>query len=114
MTRNGIEYDLPKSPYIYNYNKDNYNIYFYFSSLFNLNRYEEGYIDFVYCETLKFKNKYKINPFNEYYKNLFITFMLVYYMKIEKRGFYITYVNELGKICVIDKDNDVIKLKGDY
>lgn len=108
MTRNGIEYDLPLSPYIYNYEDDENNVCFYFSSKYNLERYKERYENYVKNEIIKFKAKYNIATYNELYKNLSLSFMIAFYRKIEKRGFYITYINEIGEQCYMNTQDDII------
>lgn len=113
MTRNGIEYDLPKSPYIFNYDDGENNGTFYFSSQYNLDRYKDRYENYVNNEVTKFQTKYKIKPFNELYRNLILSFMISFYMKIEKRGFYITYINETGEQCYINKHNGGVVNEGE-
>lgn len=72
---------------------------FYFSSSFNKDRFLKGYETFMKEEEDKFKAKYGINVANKY--NLLIAF----YMKIEKRGFYLKRWSEYSK------DYDIILLR---
>lgn len=120
MTRNGIEYDLPKSPYIFNYDDGENNENFYFSSQYNLERYKDRYKNYVHNERTKFLSKYKISPlspFNELYRNLILGFMIAFYLKIEKRGVYITWNNILGEKGIINSRDqlqyDYVKQKDD-
>ena len=55
----------------------------YFSSEFNLERFEKGYDKYITEEVNKLKNKYHVNIQMNYY------LMFAYYKKIEKRGFRI-------------------------
>lgn len=80
-----VEYNINKSEYYFRINK----LTFFFSSQFNKNRFESGFIDYVNDETNKLKAKYKVNI------NLSDYLMVAYYKKIEKRGFRIVYkINE--------------------
>lgn len=72
---------------------------FYFSSSFNKERFLKGYEAFMKEEEDKFTAKYGINVANKY--NLLIAF----YMKIEKRGFYLKRWSEYSK------DYDIILLR---
>ena len=76
-----VEYDINKSEYYFMIN----NLTFFFSSQFNKNRFESGFIDYVNDETNKLKAKYKVNI------NLSDYLMVAYYKKIEKRGFKVEY-----------------------
>ncbi len=93
---NRVEYDLNSSSYcvqVHDY------VYF-FSSEFNLNRFNEGYNPYAINETNKLKAKYHVNI------DIFDYFVLAYYKKIEKRGF---------KVLTYDSDsNGIIELKEDY
>lgn len=105
MTRNGIEYELEKSPYIYNYDDGDNKVDFYFSSQYNLERYKDRYKNYVVNERTKFLTKYKLSPLspvNELYHNLILGFMISFYTKIEKRGVYIVWNNILGEKGVIN------------
>lgn len=85
MTKNGIEFNLIKSDYKYNKGV----LTFYFSSKFYLEKFKTGVDEFVENEKRKFDAKYKV-PINLYYY-----FMVVFYKKIEKRGFLVKYKDTL-------------------
>lgn len=72
-----VEYDIFKSKYKVKY----LNVYFYFSSEFNKNRFIERIDDFIINETNKLKAKFHVNIKFEMY----LAFVL--YKRIEKRGF---------------------------
>lgn len=55
----------------------------YFSSEFNLERFEKGYDNFIKEEVNKLKNRYHVNIQMNYY------LLFAYYKRIEKRGFRI-------------------------
>lgn len=93
LTRNKIELDIKSSNYKYEY-EDNI---FFFSSEFYLNKFITELPDYVYSESIKLKNKYKLNISC----NLFLAVSL--YRKIEKRGFYI--FNKIKKIQI--KENSL-------
>ena len=57
---------------------------FYFSSSFNKERFLKGYQDYIKEEEDKIIAKYGINISIRYY------LLIAFYIKIEKRGFYIT------------------------
>lgn len=64
------------------------NIIFYFSSLFNLNRFEKRYKDYTDLEERKIINKYHVNiDMNKY-------LLICLYKAIEKRGFLIEVDNK--------------------
>lgn len=84
LTRNNIELDIKSSNYTFEYE----NSIFFFSSEFYLNKFKTELPDYVYSESIKLKNKYKLNLSC----NLFLAITL--YRKIEKRGFYIYSKNE--------------------
>ena len=90
-----VEYNINKSEYYFRINK----LTFFFSSKFNKNRFESGFIDYVNDETNKLKAKYKVNI------NLSDYLMVAYYKKIEKRGF---------KILTYDSNDDIMELSKDY
>lgn len=90
-----VEYDITKSEYISNINK----FIFYFSSKFNKNRFEDGWREFIDEETYKLKAKYHVDLEIDNYLTI------VFYKKIEKRGF---------KVLTYDKNNDIIELPKDY
>lgn len=73
--------DLTETEFVSSYNGIN----FYFSSLFNLTRFEKNVDDFVKMETFKMINRYKVKA------NWSLLLMISYYKKIEKRGFRIEY-----------------------
>lgn len=80
LTKRGIELNLKESNYVYDTNED---LKLYFSSNFNLGRFTLNIDDFIKEETIKMKNKYKLNiSMNKF---LIVSF----YKRIEKRGFYI-------------------------
>ena len=69
---------------------------FYFSSSFNKERFLKGYVDYIKEEEDKIKAKYGINISIRYY------LLIAYYIKIEKRGFYITKYSSLsGKYNIL-------------
>lgn len=90
-----VEYDINKSEYYFKINK----LTFFFSSKFNKQRFETGFIDYVNDEMNKLKAKYKVNILISDY------LLVAYYKKIEKRGF---------KILTYDDNNDIIELSKDY
>lgn len=79
LTKSGICLNIKES----NYCILKYELIFYFSSEFYMNKFLNNVDNFVTTESLKMKNKYKINS------NLELYFALAYYKKIEKRGFFI-------------------------
>ena len=86
MTRNGVEINLPISPFYYDYNAYR----FYFSSKYNLTRFEKQINDREFYKTIKRRiyKSYKVEC------KPFILFYLACYTKIEKRGFYLEYNGE--------------------
>lgn len=97
LTRNGIQLDLKSSNYIYELE----NILFYFSSELYLNKFRNELEDYSYSESIKLKNKYKLNISC----NLFLAISL--YRKIEKRGFYI--FDKINKKII--KENSLFYIK---
>lgn len=89
-----VEYDINKSEYYFRINK----LTFFFSSKFNKQRYEAGFMDFVNEETNKIKAKYKVDI------NLVNYLLVVYYKKIEKRGFKILTYNEFDDIIELEEN----------
>ena len=90
-----VEYDLNNSEYI---SKVHDYIYF-FSSEFNLNRFNDGLYDFIKTETNKLKAKYHVGiDITDYLS-------LVFYKRIEKRGF---------KVITYDEYKNVIELPSDF
>lgn len=76
---------------------------FYFSSSFNKERFLKGYVDYIKEEEDKIKAKYGINISIRYY------LLIAYYIKIEKRGFYITKYSSLsGKYNIVLDRNTII------
>ena len=90
-----VEYDINKSDYYFKINK----LTFFFSSKFNKQRFELGFIDYVNEETSKLKAKYKVNLIMSDY------LLVAFYKKIEKRGF---------KVLTYDDNDDIIELPKDY
>ena len=94
VTANGICLDLNESKY----KILKYGIIFYFSSKLYLQKFENNVEKYVKEETLKLKNKYKINI------NFDLYLAISYYMKVEKRGFYIfddIKKTEINKDCIL-------------
>lgn len=79
LTKNGICLNIEESEY----KVLKYGLLFYFSSEFYMNKFLNNVDNFVITESLKMKNKYKINS------NLELYFAISYYKKTEKRGFFI-------------------------
>ena len=75
---------------------------FYFSSSFNKERFLNGYQDYIKEEEDKIVAKYGIKISMRYY------LLLAYYMKIEKRGFYITKYSTLSQNYDIVLDRNTI------
>ena len=79
ITQNGIQLKLKESTFTFLIDDIN----FYFSSEFYLNKFKNEITDYVFSESIKLKNKYKVKVFGR------IFFAVSLYKKIEKRGFYI-------------------------
>lgn len=77
-------YDLDESNYTFNYDS----LTFYFSSEFNLNRFEKIYNQYLKTETLKLQSKYKAIIESDG------LLLLQLYKKIEKRGFKVMLKGE--------------------
>lgn len=75
---------------------------FYFSSSFNKERFLNGYHDYIKEEEDKIKAKYGINISIRYY------LLIAFYMKIEKRGFYIVNYSSISKKYDIVLDRNTI------
>lgn len=76
---------------------------FYFSSSFNKERFLNGYKDYIKEEEDKIKSKYGVNISIRYY------LLIAFYIKIEKRGFYITKYSSLsGKYDIVLDRNTII------
>ena len=86
-----VEYDINESLYCSKIR----DYIFYFSSEFNLNRFNDGYYTFVKEEMDKLYAKYHIRI------NISEYLIFVYYKKIEKRGF---------KVLTYDENNDIIEV----
>lgn len=76
--RNKIYYDIKEATYFYTI----YNIRLYFSSKFYMEKYKNEIEGYINKEAQKIKIRYKLNI------NMNEILALVYYKKIEKRGFY--------------------------
>lgn len=74
---NIVYQDIERSTYSFQVD----NIMFYFSSLFNLERFKRKYLDYIKSEERKIINKY------HYAINMKNYLLLCFYMMIEKRGF---------------------------
>ena len=74
---------------------------FYFSSSFNKERFIKGYEDYIKEEEDKIIAKYKVRLSIRFY------LLIAYYLRIEKRGFYLkkysTYSNDYD--IIIDRNN---------
>lgn len=81
---NVIYQDIEKS----NYTLEIDNIIFYFSSLFNLDRFEKRYKDYTDLEERKIINKYHVSIDMKKY------LLICLYNNIEKRGFLIEVNNK--------------------
>lgn len=90
-----VEYDLNESNYITKI----HDYIFYFSSAFNQERFLKGYHAFAIEELNKLKAKYHTNI------DIYDYLVLVYYKKIEKRGF---------KVLTYNTNNDIIELSQDF
>lgn len=75
---------------------------FYFSSSFNKERFLNGYQAYIKEEEDKIKAKYGINISIRYY------LLIAFYMKIEKRGFYIVNYSSISKKYDIVLDRNTI------
>lgn len=75
---------------------------FYFSSSFNKERFLKGYEDYIKEEEDKIRAKYGINISIRYY------LLIAYYIKIEKRGFYIVNYSSISKKYDIVLDRNTI------
>ena len=75
---------------------------FYFSSSFNKERFLKGYEEYIKEEEDKIKSKYGINISIRYY------LLIAFYMKIEKRGFYIVNYSTLSKKYDVVLDRNTI------
>ena len=79
-----VYYDLTESNEIV----ELLNTRFYFSSSFNKDRFLKGYESFIKEEEDKIIAKYQVSISIRFY------LLIAYYIRIEKRGFYLTRYNE--------------------
>lgn len=93
-----VEYDINKSEYFLSVNQ----MIFYFSSEFNKARFERNYNLFVEEEKNKLRVKYKVNI------DLYDYLLVVFYKKIEKRGFRVLVCSNNGIINL--KENHTFKV----
>lgn len=84
MKVNIVYQDIERSKYSYRVG----NLTFYFSSLFNLERYERKYLDYIKSEERKIVNKYHYEIDMKNY------LLICFYMMIEKRGFKVLVDDE--------------------
>ena len=90
-----VEYDLNNSNFITKLD----NWVYYFSSKFNQDRFLNGYYEFITSELNKLYARYHVKiDIHEY-------LTLVYYKKIEKRGF---------KVLTYNENNDIIEIQDNY
>lgn len=75
---------------------------FYFSSSFNKERFLLGYENYIKEEEDKIISKYNVLLSIRYY------LLFAFYLKIEKRGFYVTKYSELTKDYSIIYDKNTI------
>lgn len=90
-----VIYDIEKSEYFSKIG----NMKFYFTSIFNKKRFDNKYQYFIEEETHKLQSKYHVNI------NIFNYLLVVFYKKIEKRGF---------KVLAYRTNGAIIELKEDY
>lgn len=96
-----IYYDLSLSEEYFDINELGYR--FYFSSSFNKDRFINGYKDFVKLEEDKIISRYKIKISLRFYLTI------VFYLKIEKRGFRLDkYCEKTGDYSLSFKKDDII------
>lgn len=81
---NIVCYELEDSPFFLRLE----NFMFYFSSKFYMNKFEEGYKDYIKSETLKLNVRYKMIAYADE------MLMLSFYKLVEKRGFKVKYKGE--------------------
>ena len=93
-TTNANEFDIKNSKYKYCFD----GMTFYFSSEFYLTKFKTNVNSFIFTESIKLYNKYKI------LSNFRIFLSISFYKKIEKRGFYI-----IGNDGIEIKENEVIE-----
>ena len=80
---NIVYHNIERSSYVYEVD----NIKFYFSSLFNLERFKNKYLDYINEEERKIINKY------HYQIDMKNYLLICFYMMIEKRGFKVEVEN---------------------
>jgi YHS domain-containing protein len=97
LTRNGIEYDLPQSPYKIKIG----NITYFFSSDKHLDKFIDMYDDNQYNMQNSLFKRFKFNV------DIEPVYALFFYKKIETRGFYIEFDGR-GYTCLSN-----ITLNGD-
>lgn len=101
-TRRNIYHNLEESPFITKFNDYR----FYFSSRFYQLKFEDNLLEYIKCESDKFKDKYNVNI------NLTDLLAFNFYRKIEKRGCYCIYFeNEIKKFVIKDKLNCLIQVR---
>lgn len=103
ITQAGVYLDIDESDIYLIFGN---NLKFYFSSKFNINRFREKVGNYIDVELSKIKNKYQITDID-----LKLFFAIVFYTKIEKRGFKII---DLDKDILYHKKEDIkfiIKIK---
>lgn len=88
ITKNGIELNIKESKFNFTVNE----IKFYFSSELYMNKFKNEYQTFIDMETIKLKNKYKVNIKAD------VMLMISFYKRIEKRGFYIMNLKTMTEI----------------
>ena len=98
-----VYYDLTESKEIVELN----NTKFYFSSSFNKERFLSGYESFIKEEGDKLYAKYGIDVSDKY------NMLIAYYMKIEKRGFYLKRWSDYSKNydIIVTRNNIVLSEK---
>lgn len=90
---NIVCYELEDSPFFLRID----DFMFYFSSKFYLDKFENGYKDYIRNETLRLNVRYKMIGFADE------MLLLAYYKMIEKRGFKVRYKGvEIEKDYYID------------
>lgn len=98
-TINGVYNNIRESEYY----EDIEGIRFYFSSNFYKNKFKNEVLDFILDETAKINNKYKLCI------NLKKYFLIAYYMRVEKRGFFVINLKTNKEIF----SNKLFELKED-
>lgn len=84
-TRGGIYYNLQESEFKYKIGDYEFK----FSSELYMNKFITGLNEFIEEENIKINSKYNlVGDFREY-------LTIIFYKRVEKRGFYITYKGKL-------------------